>query len=149
MKSAALDYVRPESPQHAFSLLAQHGDDARILADGQTLLATLNMRLSQAALHIAHRAIRNMGTLGGTLVLANAQSERRVAAADFFHGLYATALRDGELLVACELLIIKPGERQHFSELARRHGDYAIASSVAACTWPTTPRAANCKPSPT
>jgi carbon-monoxide dehydrogenase medium subunit len=201
MKSAAFDYVRAESPQHAFALLAQHGDDARVLAGGQTLLATLNMRLSQPALlvdigglaawrgielqggmlrigaltrhveieesalvaqhapmlaqaapHIAHRAIRNLGTfggalayadpaaewpacvlaLGGTMVIASAQGERRVAAADFFQGLYATAMREGELLVACEIPIAAPNERQHFSELARRHGDYAIAGLAAA-----------------
>ncbi len=201
MKSSAFDYVRAESPQHALALLAQHGDDARLLAGGQTLLATLNMRLSQPALlvdigglsalqgitlsgstlrigaltkhveieesplvaqhapllaqaapHIAHRAIRNLGTLGGTLayadpaaewpacvlalkgtlVLASAAGERRVAAADFFLGLYTTARRDDELLVACELPVIAAGERQHFSELARRHGDYAIAG-LAAC----------------
>jgi carbon-monoxide dehydrogenase medium subunit len=201
MKSAAFDYIRAETPAHAFALMAQHGDDARILAGGQTLLATLNMRLSQPALlvdisgfsawrgielrgntlrigaltrhveieesalvaqhapllaqaapHIAHRAIRNLGTLGGTLayadpaaewpacvlalqgtlVMANAQGERRVAAADFFQGLYSTALRDDELLVACELPVKAPDERQHFSELARRHGDYAVAG-LAAC----------------
>ena len=110
--------------------------------------------LAQAAPHIAHRAIRNLGTfggalayadpaaewpacvlaLGGTLVLQSAQSERRVAAADFFQGLYATARRDDELLVACEIPVIDTdaGERQHFSELARRHGDYAVAG-LAAC----------------
>jgi carbon-monoxide dehydrogenase medium subunit len=201
MKSAAFDYIRAESPAHAFALMAQHGDDARILAGGQTLLATLNMRLSQPALlvdigglsawrgielrdnllrigaltrhteveesalvaqhapllaqaapHIAHRAIRNLGTLGGTLayadpaaewpacvlalqgtlVMANAQGERRVAAADFFKGLYSTALRDDELLVACEVPVIAADQRHHFGELARRHGDYAIAG-LAAC----------------
>lgn len=201
MKSAAFDYIRAESPAHAFALMAQHGDDARILAGGQTLLATLNMRLSQpsllvdiaglsawrgievhgntlrigaltrhveieesalvalhapllaqAAPHIAHRAIRNLGTLGGTLayadpaaewpacvlalqgtlVMANAQGERRVAAAEFFQGLYSTALREDELLVACELPVKATDERQHFSELARRHGDYAVAG-LAAC----------------
>jgi aerobic carbon-monoxide dehydrogenase medium subunit len=208
MKSSAFDYIRAESPQHALALLAQHGDDARLLAGGQTLLATLNMRLSQPALlvdigglsalqgitlggstlrigaltkhveieesalvaqhaplltqaapHIAHRAIRNLGTLGGTLayadpaaewpacvlalkgtlVLASAQGERRVAAADFFLGLYTTARRDDELLVACELPVIAAGERQHFSELARRHGDYAIAG-LAACARVNGPR---------
>jgi aerobic carbon-monoxide dehydrogenase medium subunit len=201
MKSAAFDYLRAESLPHAFDLLQQHGDDARVLAGGQTLLATLNMRLSQPALlidigglaalrgisvqgdvlrigaltrhveveesslvaqhapllaqaapHIAHRAIRNRGTfggalayadpaaewpacvvaLGGTLVLASAQAERRVAAADFFQGLYNTAMRGDELLVACELPLIAAGERQHFDELARRQGDYAIAG-LAAC----------------
>jgi aerobic carbon-monoxide dehydrogenase medium subunit len=201
MKSSAFDYIRAQSPQHALALLAEHGDDARLLAGGQTLLATLNMRLSQPALlvdigglqalqgitlqggslrigaltkhvdveesplvaqhapllaqaapHIAHRAIRNLGSfggalayadpaaewpacvlaLGGTLVLASATAERRVAAADFFLGLYTTALRPDELLVACEIPIAAKGQRQHFSELARRHGDYAIAG-LAAC----------------
>lgn len=201
MKSAAFDYIRAESPQHALALLAEHGDDARLLAGGQTLLATLNMRLSQPALlvdigglkdligialqgstlrigaltthaaieesplvaqhaplltqaapHIAHRAIRNLGTIGGTLayadpaaewpacvlalsgtlVLLGAKGERRVAAADFFQGLYTTALRSDELLAAVELPIAAAGERQHFSELARRHGDYALVG-LAAC----------------
>lgn len=200
MKSAAFDYIRAESPQHALSLLAQHGDDARLLAGGQTLLATLNMRLSQPALlvdigglkdlagialqggtlrigaltthaaieesalvaqhapllaqaapHIAHRAIRNLGTIGGTLayadpaaewpacvlalngtlVLLGAKGERRVPAADFFQGLYTTALGSDELLAAVEVPVIAANERQHFSELARRHGDYALVGLAA------------------
>jgi carbon-monoxide dehydrogenase medium subunit len=207
MKSPAFDYVRASSPQHALQLLAQHGDDARLLAGGQTLMATLNMRLSQptlvvdisrltqlagitlqgrageeslrigaltrhveieesalvaqhapllvqAAPHIAHRAIRNLGTLGGalayadpaaewpacvvalggTLVLLGEAEERRVSAASFFQGLFATARRDDELLIACELPVIAPGQRHHFSELARRHGDYAIAGLAACAT---------------
>jgi carbon-monoxide dehydrogenase medium subunit len=110
--------------------------------------------LAQAAPHIAHRAIRNLGTfggalayadpaaewpacvvaLGGTLVLLGAGGERRVPAADFFQGLFTTARRDDELLVACELPLIAPGQRHHFSELARRHGDYAIAGLAACAT---------------
>jgi carbon-monoxide dehydrogenase medium subunit len=201
MKSPAFDYIRATSPQHALALLAEHGDDAHLLAGGQTLLATLNLRLSQPALlvdigaltqlagitvsgstlrigaltrhveveesplvarhapllaqaapHIAHRAIRNRGTFGGavayadpaaewpacvlalnaTLVLLGAAGERRVAAADFFRGVYTTARRSDELLVACEIPVIGAGERHHFSELARRQGDYAIAG-LAAC----------------
>jgi carbon-monoxide dehydrogenase medium subunit len=201
MKSPAFDYIRATSPQHALALLAEHGDDAHLLAGGQTLLATLNLRLSQPALlvdigaltqlagitvsgstlrigaltrhveveesplvarhapllaqaapHIAHRAIRNRGTFGGavayadpaaewpacvlalnaTLVLLGAAGERRVAAADFFRGVYTTARRSDELLVACEFPVIGAGERHHFSELARRQGDYAIAG-LAAC----------------
>lgn len=200
MKSAAFDYVRARSAEHALELLAQHGDDARLLAGGQTLLATLNMRLSQPALlvdigglealrgievsggmlrigamtrhveieesplvaqhapllaqaapHIAHRAIRNLGTLGGTLayadpaaewpacvvalqgtlVLGSSAGERRVAAEDFFQGVYTTAMREGELLLACELPLKQPDEHHHFSELARRHGDYAVAGLAA------------------
>ncbi len=202
MKSPAFDYVRATSPEHALALLAEHGEDARLLAGGQTLLATLNMRLSQPALlvdigglaqlggiqlagghlrigalarhseveasplvarhapmlaqaapHIAHRAIRNLGTFGGAvayadpaaewpacllaldavMVLQGAAGERRIAAGDFFQGLYATARRDDELLVACEVPVADTasGERQHFDELARRHGDYAIAGLAA------------------
>lgn len=200
MKSPAFDHVLAESPQHALALLARHGDDARVLAGGQTLLATLNMRLSQPALlvdigaldawrgielhgsvlrigaltrhveieesplvaqhapllaqaapHIAHRAIRNLGTfggalayadpaaewpacvlaLGGTMVLHGAQGERRVAAEDYFQGLYSTAMQPGELLAACELPVRAADERQHFSELSRRQGDYAIAGLAA------------------
>ena len=207
MKSPAFDYIRASSPQHALQLLAQHGTDACLLAGGQTLMATLNMRLSQPALvvdigglrqlagisleagaqgqvlrigaltrhveieesalvamhaplltqaapHIAHRAIRNLGTiggtlayadpaaewpacvvaLGGTLVLLGEQGERRVPAAGFFQGLFATARRDDELLIACELPVIAAGQRHHFSELARRHGDYAIAGLAACAT---------------
>jgi aerobic carbon-monoxide dehydrogenase medium subunit len=204
MKSPAFDYVRADSTDHVFALLAQHGDDARILAGGQTLLATLNMRLSQPALlidintisslrgisvhgstlrigaltrhveieesplvaqhapllaqaapHIAHRAIRNLGTWGGALayadpaaewpacvlalqgmlVLASAAGERRVAAADFFKGLYSTALQDGELLLAVELPVCPPLERQVFDELSRRQGDYAVAGLAACAQW--------------
>jgi carbon-monoxide dehydrogenase medium subunit len=204
MKPSAFDYVRARSPQQVFDLLAQHGDDARVLAGGQTLLPALNMRLSapslvvdigaldglrgiavqagmlrigaltrhveieesalvalhvpllaQAAPHIAHRAIRNRGTFGGslayadpsaewpacvlaldgTLVLQGARGERRVAAADFFQGLYSTARQADELLVAVELPLLQPDERQHFIEVARRHGDYAVVGLAARAVW--------------
>ena len=52
MKSPDFDYVKVKSVSEAIVLLAEHGDDARILAGGQTLLATLNMRLSEPALLI-------------------------------------------------------------------------------------------------
>jgi len=102
--------------------------------------------VAAAVPHIAHPAIRNRGTFGGscaladpaaelpacalalgaTFVVAGKKGERRVAAADFFRGLYATALKPGELLVAAEFPLLKPGDRSAFGELARRHGDYAM-----------------------
>ena len=102
--------------------------------------------IASAVPHIAHPAIRNRGTFGGscaladpaaelpacalalgaTFVVAGKKGERRVAAADFFRGLYATALKTGELLVAAEFPLPKPGDRFAFGELARRHGDYAM-----------------------
>jgi aerobic carbon-monoxide dehydrogenase medium subunit len=101
--------------------------------------------------HIAHPAIRNRGTFGGscaladpaaelpacaialgaTFVVAGKKGERRVAAEDFFKGLYATALKPGELLVAAEFPLSKPGTKSAFGELARRHGDYAMVGVAA------------------
>ena len=101
--------------------------------------------------HIAHPAIRNRGTLGGsmaladpaaelpacalalgaTFVVAGKKGERRIAAQDFFKGLYATALKAGELLVAVEFPLSKPGYASAFGELARRHGDYAMVGVAA------------------
>ncbi len=52
MKPAAFDYVRVDTADEAAQLLAEHGDDARILAGGQSLMAILNMRLAQPGLLI-------------------------------------------------------------------------------------------------
>ena len=102
--------------------------------------------IAQAVPHVAHAAIRNRGTFGGscaladpaaelpacalalaaTFVIAGPKGERRVAAKDFFAGLYATALRPDELLLAAEFPLPKPGRVSAFGELARRHGDYAM-----------------------
>lgn len=194
MKAPPFAYRRVESVAAATALLREHGDDARLLAGGQTLLATLGMRLSEpsllvdirgirelqgisvegnrlrigalarhvdversalvarhlpllslAAPHIAHAAIRNRGTFGGSiafadpaaewpactlaadgeLVLGDGAASRRVKAADFFLGLYQTALRPDELLTAVEFPRPGPARRFAFSELARRQGDYA------------------------
>jgi len=114
-------------------------------------IAKLLPLVAAAMPHIAHPAIRNRGTFGGscaladpaaelpacalalgaTFVLAGKKGERRVAAEDFFKGLYATALRPGELLVAAEFPLAKPGCKSAFGELARRHGDYAMVGLAA------------------
>ena len=52
MKAPELSYRRAESVPHVFELLARYGDDARVLAGGQSLMPTLNMRLSKPALLI-------------------------------------------------------------------------------------------------
>jgi carbon-monoxide dehydrogenase medium subunit len=70
MKSPDFDYVKATSLEQALALLAEHGDDARILAGGQTLLATLNMRLSEPALLIditGLQALRAIAVQGGRL----------------------------------------------------------------------------------
>jgi 2-furoyl-CoA dehydrogenase FAD binding subunit len=52
LKPAAFDYLRVQSADEAVAALAEHGEDARILAGGQSLMAMLNMRLAQPSLLI-------------------------------------------------------------------------------------------------
>ena len=107
--------------------------------------------LAQAVPHIAHIAIRNRGTIGGslafadpaaeipaccvaldaTIVIGGAKGERRVPAREFFLGLYATALNDAELIVAIEIPALLPGEQHVLMEVTRRSGDYAMAGVAA------------------
>jgi carbon-monoxide dehydrogenase medium subunit len=107
--------------------------------------------IAEAMPHIAHPAVRNRGTFGGscaladpaaelpacavaldaTFVIAGTKGERRVRAAEFFTGMYATALAPEELLVAAEFPLPKPGYASAFGELARRHGDYAMVGVAA------------------
>lgn len=108
--------------------------------------------LAAALPHIAHDAIRNRGTIGGSLALADAAAElpalamaldgtvelagaggrREVAADDFFLGYFETARAEDELVTALRLPLARPGSRFGFYELARRHGDYAMAGAAVA-----------------
>ena len=107
--------------------------------------------LTQAAPHIGHIAIRNRGTLGGslayadpaaelpacavalgaTLVLGSRAGEREVKAEDFFKGLFETDLRPGELIVAVKFPGDAGGASAGFAELSRRHGDFALVGLAA------------------
>jgi carbon-monoxide dehydrogenase medium subunit len=107
--------------------------------------------LTEAVAHVAHPAIRNRGTLGGSLAHADPASElpacmvalnatiivrgqtgeRRIAARDFFTGIYETALSAQELLIAIEVAVAQKNSTYFFHEFARRHGDYAIAGLAA------------------
>ena len=110
--------------------------------------------LTQAAPHIGHVAIRNRGTLGGslayadpaaelpacavalgaTIVLGRQGGEREVAAEDFFKGLFETDIGRGELIVAVKFPIPAAGTSAGFAELSRRHGDFALAGLAAMAT---------------
>ncbi|TGD98992.1 FAD binding domain-containing protein [Methylobacterium nonmethylotrophicum] len=107
--------------------------------------------LAAALPHIAHPAIRNRGTIGGSVALADPatewpacclageativvrgpQAERRIAAENFFLGLYTTALEPGEIVTAVEFPVPGPDAVWGFEELSRRHGDYALAGLAA------------------
>jgi carbon-monoxide dehydrogenase medium subunit len=181
-------------------LLATHGQGAKVLAGGQSLMPAMNLRLisldfivdigelselkgiavrggvlhigalvrhvdllrspdvaahapllAEAVVHVAHPAIRNRGTIGGslahadpaaelpacilaleaTIVVCGSRGEQRIAASDFFTGIFATALADDELLVGIEVPCVRKNSAHFFHEFARRHGDYAIAGLAA------------------
>jgi carbon-monoxide dehydrogenase medium subunit len=199
VKAPSFAYARPATLAEVFALLQSGNGNARLLAGGQSLIATLNLRLSspdlliditglpglsgikvdggtlsigalvthrelemsadiarhlpllaQAVPQVAHAAIRNVGTFGGSIamadpaaeypaccvaldaqfVIAGPAGERRIAARAFFKGMYETALAADEVLVAGEFKL-QPGYRSCFLELARRHGDYAIVGVAA------------------
>jgi aerobic carbon-monoxide dehydrogenase medium subunit len=198
LKPGPFAYAKARSVAHAIELLAT--DDARLLAGGQSLIATLNMRLSHPALlvdingidgldgissnnghieigalvrhaqaerspelargaplialampHIGHPAIRNRGTIGGSvafadpaaelpacvlalageLAIAGPQGARAVKADDFFKGLFETALTTSDVLTAIRIPAAGADTRVGFAEFARRHGDYAMVGLAA------------------
>ena len=200
MKASAFSYARATSVANALELLGAHGDRAKVLSGGQSLMPAMNLRLispelivdigelkelrgiamrgdvlgigaltrhvelqrspdiaahapllTEAVAHVAHPAIRNRGTLGGslahadpaselpacmialdaTIVVCGPKGERRIAAGDFFKGIYDTALSPDELLIAVELPVARENSAHFFHEFARRHGDYAVAGLAA------------------
>ena len=200
MKPAAFAYAKARSLDDAIRLLGAHQGEAKLLAGGQSLIATLNMRLSSPSLlvdingvagldgicvkngmveigamtrhvtlerssdiakfaplialampHIAHPAIRNRGTIGGSLAYADPAAElpaclvaldgeidivgpggkRSVKAGDFHKGLFETALGPHDVLSAVRFPAADAQTRVGFAELARRHGDYALVGLAA------------------
>jgi carbon-monoxide dehydrogenase medium subunit len=110
--------------------------------------------LTEAVPLIAHAAIRNLGTIGGSLAYADAAAElpaccvaleariiavgpggeRAIPATSFFTGLFTTALAENELIRAVEFPCAAPGDRSTIIELTRRSGDYAMAGLVMRAT---------------
>lgn len=63
MKPAPFDYARPDTLNEALELLREHGDDARVLAGGQSLLPMLNMRLSRPKILIDVMHVPELATV--------------------------------------------------------------------------------------
>jgi aerobic carbon-monoxide dehydrogenase medium subunit len=197
VKPAPFAYERARSLDHAIELMGV--EDARLLAGGQSLIATLNMRLSRPQLlvdinrvpgldritlsngqieigalvrhaqaersaeitehapliakalpFIGHPAIRNRGTIGGSIafgdpaaelpacfvaldgeaVIAGPSGTRVVKADVFYKGLFESALTPRDVLTAIRIPVATSETRTAFAELARRHGDYAMVGLV-------------------
>jgi len=203
VKPPAFEYVAVASTEEAVAQLAAHGDDARLLAGGQSLMPILNMRLAtpgrlvdlnrvrtlsyiveraggvaigamtrqrtversefvaaavpllaEALPWVGHTAIRNRGTIGGSLAHADPAAElpavavcldarftvrgeageRTLAAREFFRGYLTTALAPTELLTEVWFPSALPGSGAAWIEFARRHGDYALVGVAAVVT---------------
>ena len=194
MKPAQFTYIRAESVDQVLDLLERSPGSAKILAGGQSLSPTLNMRLSapdmlidindldelkgikvegdrlhvgslarhmeleqselvathapllkKAIGHVAHAAIRNRGTIGGNVSLAdpaselpaccvaldasiaiqNKQSTRVVRARDYFRDLYETDLQENDLMTSISFPVAGETTVCAFREFVRRKGDFA------------------------
>ncbi|WP_280419354.1 FAD binding domain-containing protein [Nocardia carnea] len=201
MKPAAFDYHAPTTAAEAVALLADLGDDAKIIAGGQSLVPMLALRLAvfdhlvdlrrldelrgietrddsvwigagtthaavgrsaevRRDLPLLHRAtplighfqIRNRGTLGGAIAHADAAGEypvvastldarmhtlsprgtRDIAAADYFTGMWSTAMEPDELLTGITFPVWRGRTGFAIEEFARRAGDFAMAGAAIA-----------------
>jgi carbon-monoxide dehydrogenase medium subunit len=196
MKNPKFAYEVPSSEPDALALLAEHGDDAKVLAGGQSLVPLMGLRLAapglvidigripdldhirvgddgsltigalvthaqaeasdlvaehaplvhQAMPLVGHRAIRNRGTVcgsvahadpaaempavmlavSGVVVAKSTAGEREIEASDFFRGYLDTALRDDELLVEIRLPPWPATRGGSMIEVGRRHADFAM-----------------------
>src|SRR5712672_1096597 len=195
MKLPPFEYEAPTTVGEAVDLLAEHGDEASVLAGGQSLIPLLALRLARPAVLIdingidelsgvsvidghvtigamtreyvaeasgtvadtlpllaaalpliGHEAIRSRGTIGGSLahadpaaelpavaraldaefVVRGPSGERVIPAAQWFEGYLTTSRRPDELLVEVRCPTAREDTGASFTEVARRHGDFAI-----------------------
>jgi carbon-monoxide dehydrogenase medium subunit len=198
VKPAPFSYESPRSVEEAVALLGEHGDEAKVLAGGQSLVPLLNMRLALPSVvidigrvvglretsstatgvrygagvthaavedrrvpdpvggllhHVAggigYRAVRNKGTMGGSLAHADASAEwpvvlsavgatvearsvrgsRTIPVASLVEGYFSNTLEDDELLVAID--VPSSSARWGFSKIARKPGEFAESLAVA------------------
>ena len=203
MKLPYVEYEAPTTIAEAVDLLAEHQDEASVLAGGQSLIPLMALRLARPAVLIdingltelslvavndgrvaigamtreyvaeesatvgdavpllaaalpliGHEAIRNRGTIGGSLahadpaaelpavalaldaefVVRGRAGERVIPAADWFEGYLATSRRPDELLTEVRFPAAGPGTGVAFQEVARRHGDFAIVGLAVSLT---------------
>ena len=213
MKAAAFAYHRPDTVDEAVKLLGEFGDEAKILAGGQSLVPMLAMRLTAfenlidisrvdelkgidlrdgevwigagtpdalvgmddevadsvplltlATPYIGHFQIRTRGMLGGSIAHADPAGEypavalaldaqmeavsprgrRQIPAAEFFTGLWETALEPDEVLVAVRFPVWEGRCGFAVEEFARRHGDFAIAGAAIAVELDDDDRISRC-----
>jgi CO/xanthine dehydrogenase FAD-binding subunit len=197
MKPSAFNYFNPPSVQEAVDLLDRYGDEAKIIAGGQSLVPMMNFRLARpeilidingikeleyiktegdeliigaltrerdieqsslirekwpllakAVSFIGHSAIRNRGTIGGSLVHADPSAEiptslcalngtlkavgpageKTLKPEEFFMTYLTTFLEPADLLVEVRIPALPEKTGWSFMEMSRRAGDFAIVA---------------------
>lgn len=197
MKPASFQYKQPKGQVELLKLLGELGDDAKIIAGGQSLVPMMNMRLARpeiiidinqiseldyirrkgnrveigtltrqmkleesellkeycpvlpfAVSKIGHYAIRQRGTVGGSIAHADPSAElplmallldshihiisengeRLVPAEEFFISIYTTELMPDELLKSIDFRLLEKNERWAYQDFTRRAGDFSIVS---------------------
>ena len=200
MKPSSFDYLAPARLEEAIDVLARHGDEAKVLAGGQSLIPAMNFRLAapsvlvdlnrmeghrsvrtadgslviemlarhsaleapavadpltrlmaRMARFVGHLPIRVRGTFAGSIahadpaaewcmlavamdadiVARSTSGERTIGAADFFQGVFTTALADDEIVTEVRVPLLA-GWGTGFQELSRTAGDFATVATVAA-----------------
>ncbi len=203
MKPAPFAYVAPDSVEGVVGALVEAGDDAKVLAGGQSLLPLMALRLgrpsvlvdvgrvdgldrvevvgddlvvgatvtharlgrdpevarvapllAEVAPFVAHAAVRNRGTLGGSLAHNDPAAEwpavallldvvvtvqgptgaREIAAADLFESYLTTTIEPDEVLTAVRVPGLGPRGGAAFDEVSRRAGDFALVGAGARVT---------------
>jgi len=144
-----LDYIRIEDDKLVIGALARH---ASIHASPVARAASPLM--CEAYQWVAHHPIRTRGTLCGNLchadpasempavmiaseaelIVAGAAGRRTIAAADFFIGIYETAIQPDEILLEARIPVAAANQRFGFLETSMRRGDFAMCCAVALLT---------------
>jgi carbon-monoxide dehydrogenase medium subunit len=139
-----LDYITVEGGVLRIGATTRHREVAASEA-----VARACPLLSQAAATIGYPAIRNRGTVGGSLAHADPAAElpcvacatsaeivaagrhgrRVIPASEFFAGYFETALDPAELLVEVRFPVVRAGEAWQFREFTRKSGDFALAAA--------------------
>jgi len=144
-----LDYIREDGDALVIGALTTQRSVERseLVAREQPLLAA-------ATRYIAHPQIRNRGTFGGSIAHADPAAEcpalavaldmqitavgpggsRVISAADFFVTYLTTSLAQDEILTEVRVPKLTPGAGWSIQEMARRHGDFAIAGAICTLT---------------
>lgn len=143
---SGLDFIEPQGESLSIGALVRH----HALETSDVVRERFPM-LSEAIRHVAHLAIRNRGTIGGSLshadpaaelpmmavlldatfAVAGSDGARDIAAADFFEGALATALGEDEMVTGISLPDLPEGHGWGFEEVAQRAGDFALAAAAA------------------